>query len=72
MTKLEVGFQVHLPLKTGEGDKSSLMIATGPNVSVNSILGLPFMLGMGMILDLVNNLAECKHLDCPPFPIDYQ
>jgi hypothetical protein len=30
------------------------------------------MLGMGMILDLVNNLAECKHLDYPPFPIDYQ
>jgi hypothetical protein len=25
-----------------------------------------------MILNLVNKLAECKHLDCPPFPIDYQ
>ncbi len=48
------------------------MIATGPNVSVNTILGLPFMLGMGIILYLVDNLAECKHLDCPPFPIDYQ
>jgi hypothetical protein len=48
------------------------MIATGPNVSINTILGLPFMLGTGMILNLVDNLAECKHLDCPPFPIDYQ
>ncbi len=70
-TKLEVGFQFHIPYKTKEGDESSLMIATGPDVSVNTILGLPFMLGTGMIINLVNNLAECKHLDCPPFPIDY-
>jgi hypothetical protein len=48
------------------------MIATGPHVSINTILGLPFMQGMGMILDLVNNLAECKNLDCPPFPINFQ
>ncbi len=71
-TALEFGFQFHLPYRTKEGDESSLMIATGPNLSVNMILSLPFMLGTGMILDLVDNLAECKHLHCPLFPIDYQ
>jgi hypothetical protein len=30
------------------------------------------MLGTGIILNLMDNLAECKHIDCPPFPIDYQ
>jgi hypothetical protein len=25
-----------------------------------------------MILDLVDSLAECKHLDCPPFPIEFR
>jgi hypothetical protein len=70
-TKSEVGFQFHLPYKRKEGDNSSLMIATDPNVSVNTILGLPFMLGTGMILNLVDHLAECKHLNSPPFPIDY-
>jgi hypothetical protein len=25
-----------------------------------------------MILDFVDNVAECKHLDCPPFKIDYR
>ena len=25
-----------------------------------------------MILDLVDNLVECKYLDCPAFPIDYR
>ena len=70
-TELEVGFQFHLPYKTTQGEDASLLIATGPNVSVNTILGLPFMQGMGMILDLVDNTAECKYLDCPPFPIDF-
>ena len=27
---------------------------------------------MGMILDLFDNLVECKYLDCPAFPIDFQ
>jgi hypothetical protein len=30
------------------------------------------MQGTGMILDLVDNTAECKYLDCPPFPIDFR
>ena len=30
------------------------------------------MLGMGMIIDLVNNVADCRYLDCPVFPIDYR
>ncbi len=70
-TELEVGFQFCIPYKTTIGEDSSLMIATGPHVSVNTILGLPFMQGTGMILDLVDNLAECKYLDCPSFPIDF-
>jgi hypothetical protein len=70
-TELEVGFQFHLPYKTTKGEDASLLIATGPNVSVNTILGLPFMQGMGMILDLDDNTAECKYLDCPPFLIDF-
>jgi hypothetical protein len=71
-TELEVGFQFHLPYKTTAGEETSFLIATGPYVSVNTILGLPFMQGMRMILDLVHNLAECKYLDCPAFPIDYR
>jgi hypothetical protein len=71
-TELEVGFQFRLPYKTSDGDDSSFMIATGPHVSVNTIVGLPFIKGVGMIIDTVDNVAECKYLDCLPFPIDYQ
>jgi hypothetical protein len=69
--ELEVGFQFHLPYCTSGSDSSSLLVATGPNVSVNTIIGLPFIKATGMILDFVNNVAECKHLDCPPFPMDF-
>jgi hypothetical protein len=70
-TKLEVGFLFHLLYRTREGDTSSLMVATGPNVSVNTILGLPFMEATGMILDLVDKVVDCKYLNCPPFPVDF-
>ncbi len=69
MTKLEVGFLFHLPYRTREGNTASLMVATGPNVSVNTIIGLPFMKAMGMILDLVNKVVDCRYLNCP-FPPD--
>jgi hypothetical protein len=70
-TKLEVGLQFHLPYKTRGGNDALFVIATGPHVSVNTILGLPFMQGTGMIIDLVDNVAECKYLNCPPFTIDF-
>ena len=44
-TELEVGFQFHLSYKTTAKEDASLLIATGPHVSVNTILGLPFMQG---------------------------
>jgi hypothetical protein len=70
-TELEVGFQFHLLYRTSGGDSLSLLIATGPNVSVNMIIRLPFIKATGMILDFVDDVAECKHLDCLPFPMDF-
>jgi hypothetical protein len=61
-TKLEVGWQLQLPYRTKEGDNTSFSIATGPRVSINSILGLSFMQATGLITDLVDNIAKCKHL----------
>jgi hypothetical protein len=71
-TKFEVGFQFPLPYKTKDGGDASLVIATGSHVFVNTILGLPFVVAMGMIIDFVNNVADCRYLDCVPFPIDFQ
>ena len=70
-TDLEVGFFFHLPYWTREGDTALLMVATGPNVLVNTIIDLLFMKAMSMIMDLVDEAVECKYLDCPPFPVGF-
>jgi hypothetical protein len=71
-TKLLVGFQFHFPYLTHASQPTSILIATGPHVMVNLIVGLPFIQATGMILDLVDNVANLKSLDCPPFPIKYR
>ncbi len=70
-TMLEVGWQFRLPYKTKEGDVASFALATGPHVSVNTILGLPFQVATGMVIDLVDYVVECKSLYCPPFTINF-
>ncbi len=71
LMELKVGFLFHLPYWTREGNTTSLMVATGPNFLVNTIIGLPFMKATGIIMDLVDEVVECKYLDCPPFPVDF-
>jgi hypothetical protein len=71
-TKLNVGFDIHLPYTTKDGSYTSLLVATGPNVAINLILGLPFIKAMGMIADFFDNVCEAKNLLCNPFPIDFK
>jgi hypothetical protein len=70
-TNLEVGWQFHLPYKTTSGEEAMFDVATGLHVSVNTILGIPFHVATCSIIDLVNNRAECKYLDCSPFTINF-
>ena len=71
-TELPVGFELHLPYVTKDGNETSLLVAAGPNVAVNLILGLPFIKATGMIVDLIDNVCQAKHLLCNPFPIDFR
>jgi hypothetical protein len=41
-------------------------------VSVNTVLGLPLITATGMIINIVDNVVEAKHLNCPPFRIDFR
>jgi hypothetical protein len=50
-TKLTVGFQFHLPYLTHEGQATSILIATDPQVAVNVIVGLPFIQATKMIIN---------------------
>jgi hypothetical protein len=71
-TELTVGFQFHLPYLTKDGITTSILIATGPHVTVNAIIGLPFIQATRAVIDLTDNVAELRALDAPPFPLEYR
>jgi hypothetical protein len=71
-TDLTVGFQFHLPYLTREGTPTSLVVATGPDVTVNAILGLPFITTTKMVIDTADQVAEMRAFDTPPFPLDFR
>jgi hypothetical protein len=71
MTEFSVGFEIFLPYLTKDGNETSLLVAAGPNVTVNLILGLPFIKATRMIVDFVDNVCQAKHLLANPFPMDF-
>jgi hypothetical protein len=71
-TELTVGFQFHLPYLTTDGSPTSILIATGPHVTVNTIVGLPFIQATRAIIDLSDDVADLRAIDHPPFPIEYR
>jgi hypothetical protein len=71
-TELSVAFKFKLPYYTKEGTPTTFMIAVGPNVTVNTILGLPFIKQTKMIVDAADQVAELHALDALPFPIQFR
>jgi hypothetical protein len=51
-TDLPIAFQFHLPYFTKDGSATSFVVATGPQVSVNTVLGLLLITATGMIITL--------------------
>jgi hypothetical protein len=68
-TELPCAFIFKTPYKTHDGQPVTIIIAAGPHVNVNCILGMPFLQATQMIMDFKDNVAECSSLACPPFPI---
>ena len=71
-TELTVGFQFHLPYLTKDGDPTSILIATGPHVTVNMIVGLPFIQATRAVIDLSDNVVKLRAFDAPHFPLEYR
>ncbi len=66
-TELTVGFSVPLTLPNAFlCQPTSIPVATGPHVMVNLIVGLPFIQATGMILDMMDHVAELRR--CSTFP----
>jgi hypothetical protein len=71
-TELSVGFQFPLPYITKEGNPMSILIAMGPHITVNMIVGLPFIQATRAVINLADNVADLCALDAPPFPLEYR
>jgi hypothetical protein len=70
--ELTVGFQFHLPYLSKEGNPTNILIATGPHITVNMIVGLPFIQAMRAMTNLADNVADLRALDAPSSPLEYQ
>ena len=68
-TELPIAFEFHMPYLTNDGSPTKLLVACGPQVSVNIILGIPFIAATGMSIDLMDNVADCRKLAVKPFSI---
>jgi hypothetical protein len=61
-----------LPFLTKEGHRTTLKIALGKFVSVNTIIGMPMIKPAKLSLDLIDNVVESGVLDTEPFPVIYR
>ena len=67
-TELSVGFEIHLPYSTKDGNDTSLLVAAGPDVAVNLVLGLPFIKATGLVADFVDMSVRPRICSVSPFP----
>jgi hypothetical protein len=61
-----------LPFPTMEGHRTTLKIALGKMVSVNTIIGMPMIGPAKLSLDLIDNVVDSGILDCEPFPVTFR
>lgn len=71
-TELSVAFLFNLLYYTVDVQPAQLIIAAGPHVNVNVIVGSPFLTGAKILIDFSEGVAECCALDCPLFPLDFK
>ena len=60
MAYVIIAFQFHLSYFTKDGSATSFVLATGPQVSVNSVLDLPLITATSMILNFNDNVVQAK------------
>ena len=66
---ITVAFEFYLPYATKSGQSLTFIIGTGPNVSLNGLVGLSWIQKVRAIFDLMDLVIECKLLEVAPFPV---
>ena len=71
VTELPAVVVFKTPYLTRNGSTTTISIAVGSNVSVNLLLGIPFLKAVGAALSFVDDTVTCKHIK-ESFPITYK
>ena len=69
---LPVVIEYDMPYLSKEGYQTSLKIALGQGVSVNTIIGMSMIRPAKLSLDLTDDVMEAGVLDTVPFPITFK
>jgi hypothetical protein len=64
--------EYYMPYKSKEGYQTTLKIALGEMVSVNTIMGMSMIKPAKLSLDLNDNVIDPGVLDTEPFPVTYK
>ena len=68
-SNVTVVFEFYLPYMTKSSQSLTFIIRTSPILSLNGLVGLPWIQKVGAIFDHVNIVIECKLLDVDLFPV---
>ena len=66
---ITVVFKFYFPYATKSSQSLTFIIGTGPNISLNGIVGLPWSKKVRAIFDAMDLVIEYKLLDVAPFPL---
>eukprot|EP00957_Ditylum_brightwellii_P033886 2568053-Ditylum_brightwellii.AAC.1 len=71
-TVLPAVIEYHMPIKTKSGQPTSLKIAIGEKVAVNTIIGMSVIKAAKLSLDLEDEVIDPGLFDSPPFPVIFK
>ena len=72
LTVLPVAFEFITPYRTRGGLPISVIFACGPDVAMDSIIGLLFLTSTDSILDMNDNILDMTKVNERPFPIEFR
>jgi hypothetical protein len=71
-TVLPAIIEYHMPYMSTQGSATSFKVAIGPNVAVNTIIGMSMIRAGKFSLDVEDDMIDSGVLDTTPFPVTYK
>ena len=67
---LDVAFEFFMSYFTKDGEPTTIIIGTGPNVNINFIVGLPWIKETAAVYDTRDEIVNVRNWDVEPFRVE--